>query len=89
MESGIYFLDQLSIILEPRLGLLASIPHGLMFALKNVNSTAQLELPNNKCLFAGIEEMSTLCIQYGTKLKKVFIYFFIFLSYNYNIIYYN
>lgn len=80
MESGIYFLDRLSIILEPRLELLTSMPHGLMFTLKNVNSTAQLELPDDKCLFAGIEEMSTLSIQFGTKLKKVFfllLYYFI------------
>lgn len=71
MESGIYFLDKLSVILEPRLELLTSIPFGLMFALKDVNSTARLDLPNNKCFFAGIEEISTLCLQFGTKSKKV------------------
>lgn len=71
MESGIYFLDKLSVILEPRLELLTSIPFGLMFALKDVNSTASLDLPNSKCFFAGIEEISTLCLQFGTKSKKV------------------
>lgn len=71
MESGIYFLDKMSLILEPRLELLASIPFGLMFALQNVKSTAQLDLPDNKTLFAGIEENSTLYIQFGTKSKKV------------------
>lgn len=75
MESGIYFLDKLSVILKPRLELLTTLPFGLMFALKNVNSTARLDLPDNKCLFAGVEEMSTLSIQFGTKSKKVFIYF--------------
>lgn len=72
MESGTYFLDKLSLLLEPRLELLASIPFGLMFALQNVNSTAQLDLPDNKTLFVGIEEISTLYIQFGTKSKKVF-----------------
>lgn len=71
IESGIYFLDKLSIILQPRLELLTSIPFGLMFALKNINSTAQLVLPDNKCLYAGIEEMSTLSLQFGTKSKKI------------------
>lgn len=74
MESGNYFLDRLSIILEPRLELMTSIQFGLMFALKNVNSTAQIDLPNYKCLFAGIEEVSTLSIQLGTKSKKVINY---------------
>jgi len=77
MESGIYFLDKLSVKIEPRLELLISIPSGLMFALKNVNLTARLDLPYNKCLFAGVEEVSTLCLQFGTKSKKVFIYLFI------------
>lgn len=77
IESGIYFLDKLSIILEPRLELLTSIPFGLMFALKNINSTAQLVLPDNKCLFAGIEEMSILSLQFGTKSKKVVNFFLI------------
>jgi len=54
---------------------MTNIPFGLMFALKNINSTAQLVLPVNKCLFAGIEEMSTLCLQFGTKSKKVVIFF--------------
>lgn len=72
MESGIYFLDKLSLTLEPRLELLTTLPFGLMFALKNVNSTARLDLPDNKCLFAGVEEMSTLFLQFGTKSKKVF-----------------
>lgn len=76
MESGIYFLEKLSIILEPRLRLLTSIPHGLMFVFKDISSTAQLSLPDNKCLFAGIEEISTLSIQFGTKLKKVLYFFF-------------
>lgn len=71
MESGVYFLDKLSVILEPRLELLTSIPFGLMFALKNVNSTARLDLPDNKSLFAGVEETSTLFLQFGTKSKKV------------------
>ncbi|XP_026809852.1 trafficking protein particle complex subunit 10 isoform X1 [Rhopalosiphum maidis] len=71
IESGIYFLDKLSVILQPRLELLTSIPYGLMFALKNVNSTAQLILSDNKCLFAGIEELSTLSLQFGTKSKKI------------------
>lgn len=51
--------------------MLTNIPFGLMFALKNVNSTAQLVIPDNKCLFAGVEEMSTLSLQFGTKSKKV------------------
>lgn len=75
MESGIYFLDKLSIILEPRLELLTTIPFGLKFALKNVNSTVHLDLPDNKCLFAGIEEKSMLFLQFGTKSKKVHNYF--------------
>lgn len=64
-------MDKLSVTLVPRLELLTNIPFGLMFALKNVNSTAHLDLPDNKCLFAGIEEISTLSLQFGTKLKKV------------------
>lgn len=47
-----------------------------MFALKNVNSTARLDLPANKCLFAGVEEISMLFIQFGTKSKKVLLNFF-------------
>lgn len=70
-------MDKLSIILQPRLELLTSIPYGLMFALKNVNSTAQLILSDNKCLFAGIEELSTLSLQFGTKSKKVINFFLI------------
>lgn len=73
MESGIYFLDRLCVVLEPRLELLTTIPYGLMFALKNVNSTAHLDLPDNKCFYAGIEETSTLFLQFGTKSKKVLI----------------
>jgi len=46
-----------------------------MFALRNINSTAQLVLPDKKYLFAGIEEMSTLFLQFGTKSKKVAIFF--------------
>jgi len=75
MESGIYFLDKLSVILEPRLELLTTIPLGLKFALKNVNSTARLDLPDNKCLFAGVEEKSILFLQFGTKSKRVLNYF--------------
>ncbi|VVC37154.1 Hypothetical protein CINCED_3A025042 [Cinara cedri] len=71
MESGIYFLDKLSILLESRLELLTSVPFGLMFALKNVNSTARLDLSDNQCLFAGVEEMSILSLQFGTKSKKI------------------
>jgi hypothetical protein len=56
--------------LEPRLELLTNIPFGLMFALKNVNSTAHLDI-HDKCLFAGIEEIATLSLQFGTKSKKV------------------
>lgn len=59
--------------------MITSIPFGLMFALKNINSTAQLVLPVNKCLFAGIEEMSTLSLQFGTKSKKVVIFFYLYL----------
>lgn len=77
MESGIYFLDKLSIILESRLELLTNVPFGLMFALKNINSTARLDLSDNKCLFAGVEEMSTLSLQFGTKSKKVLFCFLI------------
>ncbi|XP_025413073.1 trafficking protein particle complex subunit 10 isoform X2 [Sipha flava] len=70
IESGIYFLDKLSVKLEPRLELLTNIPFGLMFALKNVNSTAHLDI-HDKCLFAGIEEIATLSLQFGTKSKKI------------------
>lgn len=77
MESGIYFLDKLSVILEPRLELLTRMPYGLMFALKNVNSTARLNLSDDKCLFAGIEETSTLSLQFGTRSKKVYNYLLI------------
>lgn len=75
MDSGIYFLDKLSVMLDPRLQLLTSIPFGLMFALKNVKSTALLNLPENKCLFAGVKETSTLSLQFGTKSKKVDFFF--------------
>jgi len=75
MESGIYFLDKLSVILQPRLELLTTIPLGLKFPLKNVNSTAWLDLPDNKYLFAGVEEKSILFLQFGTKSKGVFNYF--------------
>jgi len=71
MESGIYFLNKLSIILEPHLELLTTIPYGIKFAFKNINSTAHLDLSDNKCLFAGIEENSTLFFQFGTKSKRV------------------
>lgn len=74
MQSGIYFLEKLSVVLEPRLELLANMPNDLMFALKNVNSTAWLDLPDDKCLFAGIKETSTLFLQFGTKSKKVYNY---------------
>lgn len=56
--------------LEPRLELLTNIPFGLMFALKNVNSTAHLDI-RDKCLYAGIEEITTLSFEFGTKSKKV------------------
>lgn len=71
MDSGIYFLDKLSIMLETRLELLTSVPFGLMFALKNFKSTARLDIPDNKSLFAGVQETSKLSIQFGTKSKKV------------------
>lgn len=81
MESGIYVLDKLSIILESHLELLTNLPFGLMFALKNVNSKAWLDLSDNKCLFAGVEEISILSLQFGTKSKKVLFCFLLYTFY--------
>ncbi|XP_050441422.1 trafficking protein particle complex subunit 10 [Adelges cooleyi] len=69
-ESGVYFLDKMSIVVQHKLELLTNMPT-LMFELKNTSPKAWLNLSDGKRLFAGIEEVSILCLQFGTKSKKI------------------